>query len=191
MLVVDSLVPVHLALPMSRNFSWGQHFLQRWMALFSIFQMFTGTARPAPALPLAEQGHHEQGEQPRTQPPSPSHWDQDMHLNQVTNTSGDGCLAARPLANHEDLTFLWPEHVKNIAEVRKKAIVSRGLKKWSCVNETRAGAKGVPAGSSPRNLDITQDKLRSFASRKPHKTPCQAGCQELSVYQQSRGDSCT
>lgn len=190
MLVVDSLVPVHLALPMIRNFSWGQHFLQRWMALFSIFQMFTGTARPAPALLLAEQGHHEQGEQPRTQPPPPSYWDQDMHLNQVTNTAGDGWLAAWPLANHEDLTFLWPEHVKNIAEVRKKAIASRGLKNWSGVNKTRAGAKGVPAGSSPRNLDITQDKLRSFASRKPHKTPCQAGCQELSVYQQSCGDSC-
>lgn len=55
MLVVNSLVPVHLALPMIRNFSWGQHFLQRWMDLFSIFKMFTSTSRsPAPAVLLVE-----------------------------------------------------------------------------------------------------------------------------------------
>lgn len=64
------------------------------MALFSIFQMFTGTARPAPALLLAEQGHHEQprgkGSSPEPSHHPPSHWDQDMHLNQVTNTAGDG-----------------------------------------------------------------------------------------------------
>lgn len=53
MLVVNSLVPVHLALPMIRNFSWGQHFLQRWMDLFSVFKMFTSTSRfPSPAILL-------------------------------------------------------------------------------------------------------------------------------------------
>lgn len=67
MLVVNSLVPVHLALPMIRNFSWGQHFLQRWMDLFSIYKMFTSTSRsPAPAVLLVEgqelPGPHSAGE---------------------------------------------------------------------------------------------------------------------------------
>lgn len=55
MLVVNSLVPVHLALPVIRNFSRGQHFLQRWMDLFSVFKMFTSTSRsPGPAVLLVE-----------------------------------------------------------------------------------------------------------------------------------------
>lgn len=55
MLVENWLVPVHLALPRIRNFSWGQHFLQRWMDLFSIFEMFTSTSRfSAPAVLLVE-----------------------------------------------------------------------------------------------------------------------------------------
>lgn len=55
MLVVNLLVPMHLALPMIRNFSWGQHFLQRWMDLFSDFKMFTGASRtPSPAVLLVE-----------------------------------------------------------------------------------------------------------------------------------------
>lgn len=55
MLVVNLLVPVHLALLMIRSFSWGQHFLQRWIDLFSVFKMFTSTSRsPAPAVLLIE-----------------------------------------------------------------------------------------------------------------------------------------
>lgn len=55
MLAVNLPVPVHLALPMIRNFSWGQHFLQRWMDLFSLFKMFTsGSRSPAPAALLVE-----------------------------------------------------------------------------------------------------------------------------------------
>lgn len=54
MLVVNLLVPVHLALPMIRNFSWGQHFLQRWMDLLSVFKMFTSISRfPSAAILLA------------------------------------------------------------------------------------------------------------------------------------------